>query len=59
MAEKLAAHLALHQWFATRSRPVPHFLFLDQPSQIYFPPEKDIDGSVETTSSGRMGPARE
>ncbi len=46
----LIAHLALHQWFATRSRPVPHFLFLDQPSQIYFPPEKDIDGSVETVS---------
>jgi hypothetical protein len=46
----LIAHLSLHQWFATRSRPVPHFLFLDQPSQIYFPPEKDIDGSVETVS---------
>ncbi|MFP2895285.1 DUF3732 domain-containing protein [Corallococcus sp. 4LFB] len=42
----LIAHLALHQWFVQRSSPVPHFLFLDQPSQVYFPPEKDVDGSM-------------
>ena len=36
----LIAHLALHQWFVERSRPVPRFLFLDQPSQVYFPAEK-------------------
>lgn len=42
----LIAHLALHQWFVQRSRPVPRFLFLDQPSQVYFPAEKDIDGSM-------------
>lgn len=42
----LIAHLALHQWFAQRSRPVPHFLFLDQPSQVYFPAEKDVEGSM-------------
>jgi len=42
----LIAHLALHTWFAEHSRPVPRFLFLDQPSQVYFPPEKDIDGSI-------------
>lgn len=40
----LIAHLALHEWFTNRSRPVPRFLFLDQPSQVYFPPEKDQDG---------------
>ncbi len=34
----LMAHLALHSWFVKRSRPVPRFLFLDQPSQVYFPP---------------------
>lgn len=33
----LIAHLALHQWFANHKRPVPSFLFLDQPSQVYFP----------------------
>lgn len=40
----LIAHLALHEWFTKRSRPVPRFLFLDQPSQVYFPPEADDDG---------------
>ena len=42
----LIAHLALHEWFTKRERPVPRFLFLDQPSQVYFPPEKDFDGSM-------------
>lgn len=42
----LIGHLALHEWFTERSRPVPRFLFLDQPSQVYFPAEKDIDGSM-------------
>ncbi len=42
----LIGHLALHEWFTERDRPVPRFLFLDQPSQVYFPPEKDVDGSV-------------
>ncbi|MCF1183136.1 DUF3732 domain-containing protein [Marichromatium gracile] len=37
----LIGHLALHDWFTQRDRPVPRFLFLDQPSQVYFPPEKD------------------
>lgn len=46
----LIAHLALHQWFVQRSRPVPRFLFLDQPSQVYFPPEKDAEGSLEQLS---------
>jgi hypothetical protein len=26
---------------------VPRFLFLDQPSQVYFPPERDVDGKFE------------
>jgi len=42
----LIGHLALHEWFTKRGRPVPRFLFLDQPSQVYFPPEKDVDGSM-------------
>jgi hypothetical protein len=42
----LIAHLALHQWFVEMTRPVPGFLFLDQPSQVYFPTEMDIDGSI-------------
>ena len=43
----LIAHLALHQWFVQRSRPVPHFIFFDQPSQVYFPADKDVDGSMD------------
>ena len=46
----LIAHLALHQWFVERARPVPRFLFLDQPSQVYFPAEKDVDGSMSLVS---------
>lgn len=33
------AHLALHWWFRRRSRPVPAFLILDQPTQAYYPPD--------------------
>lgn len=38
----LIAHLTLHAWFSHRERPVPRFLFLDQPSQVYFPPEREV-----------------
>lgn len=38
----LITHLTLHGWFAHRGRPVPRFLFLDQPSQVYFPPEREV-----------------
>ncbi|HEV7370994.1 DUF3732 domain-containing protein, partial [Arenibaculum sp.] len=40
------AHLALHRWFRQRHRPVPAFLFFDQPSQAHYPPEQDRDGDV-------------
>ena len=46
----LIGHLGLHQWFVERGRPVPRFLFLDQPSQVYFPPETDVDGSLASVS---------
>jgi hypothetical protein len=46
----LIAHLALHQWFVERKLPVPNFLFLDQPSQVYFPSEKDVDGSLSVVA---------
>jgi hypothetical protein len=46
----LIAHLALHRWFVERARPVPRFLFLDQPSQVYFPAEKDLEGSMDLVS---------
>ena len=42
----LIAHLALHTWFVRKDRPTPRFLFLDQPSQVYFPAERDVGGSM-------------
>ncbi|NTU49975.1 MAG: DUF3732 domain-containing protein [Desulfobulbaceae bacterium] len=46
----LIGHLAFHKWFTQQNRPVPHFLFLDQPSQVYFPPEPAEDRAVEDLS---------
>jgi hypothetical protein len=40
------AHLALHRWFRQKDRPVPGFIFFDQPSQAHYPSEKDRDGDV-------------
>lgn len=44
----LIAHLALHSYFAREKRPVPNFLILDQPTQVYFPPDKfdKVDGKT-------------
>jgi hypothetical protein len=47
LACHLVAHLALHQYMAEHGRPVPRFLFLDQPTQVYYPPEQDAGGSIE------------
>jgi hypothetical protein len=38
----VAAHLALHSLFRARRRPVPAFLMLDQPSQVHYPPDRDV-----------------
>ncbi|QDA59024.1 DUF3732 domain-containing protein [Hymenobacter jejuensis] len=48
----LIALLALHKYFISKQRPVPNFLILDQPSQVYFPsPQayKELSGKVEET----------
>jgi hypothetical protein len=39
----LIALFALHKYFIENKRPVPQFLFIDQPSQVYFPPETNDD----------------
>ncbi|CAL8975185.1 hypothetical protein CELL_01986 [Cellulomonas sp. T2.31MG-18] len=39
----LAALLALHQRFIESQSPVFRFLVLDQPSQVYFPPDSRVD----------------
>ena len=39
-------HLALHDWYRSKNRPVPGFLIFDQPSQAHYPPDQDKDGSL-------------
>jgi hypothetical protein len=51
VAYHMVTHLALHQQFAVATRPVPHMLFLDQPSQVYFPRESD----TVTVAEERIG----
>ncbi|HRP68004.1 MAG TPA: DUF3732 domain-containing protein [Turneriella sp.] len=52
LAYHLAALLSIHHYSFTHSRPIPSFLMLDQPTQVYFPSEeryKASSGSVEDT----------
>lgn len=54
LAYHLSAMLALHLFAAQRNRPIPRFLLIDQPTQVYFPSEqvyKAADGSVERTEA--------
>jgi hypothetical protein len=46
----LVTHLVLHDWFFKNKRPVPQFLFLDQPSQAYFPPDTSAEQVREQTN---------
>lgn len=52
LAYHLSALLALHLFAVKNNRPIPQFLLIDQPTQVYFPSEqvyKDADGSVRST----------
>lgn len=54
LAYHLGALLALHRYAATGNHPIPRFLMIDQPSQVYFPSEevyKSVGGSIEKTES--------
>lgn len=43
----LITYFALHKYFIARSRPVPRFIFLDQPSQVYFPSQKEGEKDID------------
>lgn len=47
----LGSHLitmfGLHKYFVSNNRPVPNFLFLDQPSQVYFPEGSTADEDMD------------
>src|SRR5690606_33280857 len=52
LAYHLAALLALHRFAAGHRHPLPRFLFIDQPTQVYFPSEavyEQTGGSIERT----------
>ena len=50
-ANWLGSHLitmfGLHKYFINNNRPVPNFLFLDQPSQVYFPEGSTADEDMD------------
>src|SRR4051812_11225239 len=47
MGYHVVTHLAMQKLFRERRRPVPGLLMLDQPTQVFYPPEKVADRSVE------------
>ena len=52
LAYHLAALLSIHHFSFIHRRPIPSFLMLDQPTQVYFPSEehyKASNGSIEDT----------
>ena len=54
LAYHLACLLALHEYAARNRRPIPQFLLIDQPTQVYFPSERiysEAGGSIEKTES--------
>ncbi|WP_417799040.1 MULTISPECIES: DUF3732 domain-containing protein [Rhodospirillales] len=54
LAYHLSALLALHLVAAKNRCPIPQFLMIDQPTQVYFPSEqiyKQADGSVQKTEA--------
>jgi hypothetical protein len=55
----LTAYLALQQFFIEHQRPVPSFIVLDQPSQAFFPRDREIGGDLdELTDTDRENTRR-
>jgi hypothetical protein len=49
----LVAHLALHRWFVQQRRPVPRFVFFDQPTQPFYPDEVRTFADEEISDEDR------
>ena len=47
----LISLLALHKHFVKENRPVPHFLILDQPTQVYFPTGESYEDQLLSEDS--------
>ncbi len=55
LAYHLAAMLAFHRFTSKYNLPVPRFMLIDQPTQVYFPSEasyKSVGGTVDETEQG-------
>jgi hypothetical protein len=55
LAYHLGAMLAFHRFTSKYNLPVPRFMLIDQPTQVYFPSEasyKSIGGTVDETEQG-------
>lgn len=50
----IIAIMALHKYFITHNRPVPRFVFLDQPSQVYFPSKEKNDANRDSEAVKRI-----
>jgi hypothetical protein len=46
----LTTYLALQSYFIEANRPVPRFVVLDQPSQAFFPRDREIGGDLAELS---------
>ena len=54
LAYHLAALLALHRYATANNQPIPRFLLIDQPTQVYFPSIEKYEatgGSIEQTEA--------
>ena len=52
LAYHLAALLSLHRFAVAYDQPIPRFMMIDQPTQVYFPSERsyqEAGGSIEQT----------
>lgn len=43
----LTAYLSLQEFFIRHERPVPRFVVFDQPSQAFFPPDRESGGDLD------------
>jgi len=54
LAYHISALLALHYYAAKNNRPIPRFLMLDQPTQVYFPSQmiyESVGGDTQRTQT--------
>jgi regulator of replication initiation timing len=54
----LVAHLAMHGWFAGQRRPIINTLVLDQPSEAYFPGDREWTNDDPSAQGDRAATGR-